>query len=137
MGNGYPARMTVLAVAEQARLIVGPDWVITDDAQLRVYECDGLTNHRTVPGAVILPGSTEEVAAVVRACHARRVPMVPFGVGSSLEGHVNALKGGVSIDLGRMNRILEVRPYDLDATLQAGVTRHQLEERLREDGVFF
>ena len=61
--------MTALDVADRARAIVGPDWVITDDAQLRVYECDGLTNHRTVPGAVILPGSTQEVAAIVLDLH--------------------------------------------------------------------
>ena len=131
--------MTAMIADLQAELegILGAEHVVTSASELERHGHDESFHPTALPDLVVLPGSTEEVAAVVRACHARRVPMVPFGVGSSLEGHVNALQGGVSIDLGRMNRILEVRPYDLDATVQAGVTRRQLEERLREDGVFF
>ncbi|MGI9117119.1 MAG: FAD-binding oxidoreductase [Gaiellales bacterium] len=117
--------------------IVGADHVTTSASELERHGHDESFHETALPDLVVFPGTTEEVAEIARACHARRVPMIPFGVGSSLEGHVNALAGGVSIDLGRMNRILEVRPEDLDATVQAGVTRRQLEERLREDGVFF
>ena len=117
--------------------IVGADHVTTAESELERHGHDESFHETARPDVVVLPATTDEVAAIARACHARRVPMVPFGVGSSLEGHVNALQGGVSIDLGRMNRILDVRPEDLDATVQAGVTRRQLEERLREDGVFF
>ena len=128
------------AIAElQAELegILGAAHVVTAASELERHGHDESFHETALPDLVVLPGSTEEVAAVARACHARQVPMIPFGVGSGLEGQVNALKGGVSIDLARMNRIIEVRPYDLDASVQAGVTRRQLEERLREDGVFF
>ena len=69
----------------------------------------------TPPDAVAFPESTDEVVAIVRACAAHDVPMFPFGVGTSVEGHVMAVQGGVCIDLSRMNRILAVHPDDLDA----------------------
>jgi len=117
--------------------IVGSEHVTTSESELERHGHDESWHETARPDLVVFPGSTEQVAAVVRACHARRVPMIPFGVGSSLEGNVAALEGGVSIDLTRMNRIVAVRPEDLDATVEAGVTRRQLEDRLREDGVFF
>ena len=90
-----------------------------------------------VPDIVVFPTSTEEVQMIARACAARRCPMVPFGAGTSLEGHVNAINGGVSIDLTRMNRILRVSPDDLDATVEAGATRQQLDRHLRSTGLTF
>ncbi|MBF0306828.1 MAG: FAD-binding protein [Alphaproteobacteria bacterium] len=89
------------------------------------------------PDAVAFAESTEEVAAIVRLCAASGVPVIPFGTGTSLEGHVMARKGGVTIDLMRMNRVLEVRPQDMDVTVQAGVTRKQLNEWVRDTGLFF
>ncbi len=117
--------------------LLGGDGVSTSDSELERHGHDESFHPTARPDVVVFPTSTEQVAAVVRACHERRVPMVPFGVGSSLEGHTAALRGGVSIDLSRMQRIVAVRPEDLDATVEAGVTRRQLEARLREDGVFF
>jgi len=89
------------------------------------------------PDAVAFPTTTAEVAAIVTACARQQVPIVPFGAGTSLEGHVNALKGGVCISLARMDRIVAVRPDDLDATVEAGVTREQLNTHLRDQGLFF
>ena len=89
------------------------------------------------PDAVVFPESTGEVSEIVRICAANRVPMVPFGVGTSVEGNVCALEGGVTLDMGRMNAVLRVSQEDLDATVQAGVTRKQLNTHLRDTGLFF
>ncbi len=89
------------------------------------------------PDAVVFPHTTEEVAKIVRICARERIPMIPFGVGSSLEGQVNALEGGVTIDLSQMNRILRVSTDDLDCTVEAGVTRKQLNVHLRDTGLFY
>ena len=91
----------------------------------------------TPPEAVVFCESTEDVAAVVALCAAHAVPLIPFGVGSSLEGHLLAVQGGVSVDLSRMNRIVQVNPEDLTVTVQAGVTREQLNREIRDTGLFF
>jgi len=89
------------------------------------------------PDAVAFPESTEEVRDIVDLCRRHKTPMIPYGVGTSLEGHVLAIHGGVCIDLSRMNKVLTVHEADLDAVVQAGVTRKQLNEHLRHTGLFF
>ena len=89
------------------------------------------------PEAVVFCESTDDVAAVVKLADQHAVPVIPFGVGSSLEGHLLAVQGGVSIDLSRMNKVLAVNAEDLTVTVQAGVTRTQLNDEIRHTGLFF
>src|SRR2546421_1051554 len=89
------------------------------------------------PDVVVYVKTTEEVRDVVNICRAHRVPMIPYGVGTSLEGHILAIHGGVSVDLSQMNQVLAVHEEDLDAVVQAGVTRKQLNEHIKHTGLFF
>ncbi|TPW33567.1 FAD-binding protein [Martelella alba] len=90
-----------------------------------------------LPDAVLFCEASEDVKEAVKICAEHKVPMIPFGTGSSLEGQVNAPNGGISVDLSRMNRILEVNAEDLDCRVEPGVTREQLNEYLRDTGLFF
>ena len=89
------------------------------------------------PSAVVFAENTAEVAAVVALAAQYQVPVIPFGIGSSLEGHLLAVQGGVSIDLGRMNKVLAIHADDLTVTVQPGVTRKQLNEEIKSTGLFF
>lgn len=89
------------------------------------------------PDAVVYPQSTEDVSDLLRLCEAYAVPVIPYGTGTSLEGHVNAPFGGVSVDVSEMKRVLKVHPEDLDCVVEPGVTRKQLNEHLRDLGLFF
>jgi D-lactate dehydrogenase (cytochrome) len=89
------------------------------------------------PDAVVFPQSAEDVQNAVRICAQHKVPVIPYGTGTSLEGHINAPRGGVSIDFRDMNRVLAVHAEDLDCVVEPGVTRKQLNEYLRDQGLFF
>jgi D-lactate dehydrogenase (cytochrome) len=90
-----------------------------------------------LPDAVVFAHSTEDVIALVALCTAHEVPIIPYGAGTSLEGHITPVRGGVTVDLSEMNAILSVNAEDLDCTVQAGVRREQLNEYLRDQGLFF
>ncbi len=89
------------------------------------------------PDAVAFAESTEEVSAVLRCCHEHRIPVVPYGTGTSVEGHIDCTRGGLMLDVSGMNAILSTNEADMDATVQAGVTREHLNEQLRHSGLFF
>jgi len=131
-----PSQSALDGAVAELRLLLG-ERLSTGLAQ-REQHGRGEAYHETAaPDAVAWPQSTAEVGEIVRICARHAVPMVPFGAGTSLEGHVAALQGGVSIDLTRMNRILAVRPADLDATVEPGVTRKQLNAQVKDSGLFF
>lgn len=90
-----------------------------------------------LPDGVVFVESVEDVTAVVQTCAAHKVPMIPFGTGTSLEGQINASAGGISIDFSRMNRVLAVNAEDLDCTVEPGITREELNTHLRDTGLFF
>src|SRR5262245_14162835 len=118
------------------RAIVGDR--VTASETVRDHHSHGESYHTPAPpDLVIFPHSTEEISAIVRACSEREVPIVPFGAGTSIEGQVLALRGGVSVDLTQMNRILRVSVDDMDATVQAGVTHRQLNKHLANTGLTF
>ena len=117
---------------------IGDGGRVSDGESERDLHSSDITFHRPRrPDVVVYPLSTDEVASVLALAHERQVPVTPFGAGSSLEGHVIPVGGGISLDLTRMNRILAVSPPDLTATVQAGVTRTALERAAAEHGLFF
>ena len=118
------------AALDAARVLTGAD-------VRRLHGSDESWHPPADPDVVVLPRDTQEAAAVVRACRAHGAPIVPFGAGTSLEGHVAALDGGISVDMREMDAILRLSVEDMDVTVQAGVTRRQLDDRLRPEGVFF
>jgi D-lactate dehydrogenase (cytochrome) len=114
-----------------------PDQIATSEAIRRHHAHSFTWLEPQLPDAVFFATSTAEVEAVVRLCAAQRVPIIAFGTGTSMEGHINAPFGGLSLDLSRMNAILAVHAKDLACTVQAGVTRKQLNDHLRDQGLFF
>ncbi len=120
----------------QIKALVG-DRVTTGMAVRQHHGTDASWHPPLPPDAVVYAHSTEEVSAIVKICAATDTPIIPFGVGSSMEGHIGALKGGICIDLSEMNQILAVHAEDMDVTVQPGVTRKQLNQHLRDTGLFF
>jgi D-lactate dehydrogenase (cytochrome) len=110
----------------------------TEAAAVRDHHSHGESYHpAALPDVVCFPATLDEVVAIVRVSARHGVPIVPFGAGTSLEGHVQALRGGISLDLRDMNRVVRISADDLDATVEAGVTRTQLNKALRNTGLQF
>ena len=90
-----------------------------------------------MPDVVVFPETNEEIASILKLCNAARIPVIAYGTGTSLEGHLKAIYGGVCLDLSRMTKVLEINAEDLDCRVQAGVTREQLNADIRHTGLFF
>jgi D-lactate dehydrogenase (cytochrome) len=118
------------------RSLVG-DRCSTNVSQIEQHSQSESWHPPGAPDVVVYPLTTDEVSAVMRVAATHGAPVVPFGAGSSLEGHVNALSGGVSIDFARMNRVLRLSVEDLDVTVEAGITHRQLNKALANTGVYF
>jgi D-lactate dehydrogenase (cytochrome) len=131
-----PDRQAIAAVLKGLEAQFG-NRVVTSLAvrQQRAHTTTWLENQPA--DAVVLPHSAEEVQAVVRLCGQHRVPVIAYGTGTSLEGHINAPFGGVTLDLSEMKRVVAVHAEDLDCVVEPGVTRKQLNEYLRDQGLFF
>jgi glycolate oxidase len=125
------------AFIAELRAAVGHEHVVTEPEQLRVYECDGLTGHRAIPEAVVLPDSTEEVQAVLRACHREQVPFVARGAGTGLSGGATPMAGGVVVSLTRMNRILEIDLESQRVVVEPGVANLDVTRAVAADGFFY
>lgn len=122
---------------DSLRGIVGRERCLCSEAELLVYECDGLTVHSGRPTAVVLPGSREEVQAVVRACRRAGRPFVPRGAGTGLSGGATAFDGAVVIECSRLDRILELRPEDRYAVVEPGVVNLDLSKAAAPHGLFY
>lgn len=122
---------------DRLRAVVGEDNVSTSAAILDAHAGGESSVERARPDVVCSPSSTEEVAAVVRLCGDTHVAIIAHGAGTSLEGQLAACMGGVSLDLTRLNAILDISPADLDCRVQAGVDRETLNHALRDQGLFF
>lgn len=124
-----------LALSELRDLL--GDRLSTGQSVREIHGRDEACSEPALPDAVAFPESTHEVSAIMKICSAHKVPVVPFGIGTSLEGHVIPIHGGISVDTSRMNKVLEIHESDLDAVVQPGVTRTQLNDDLRATGLMF
>jgi glycolate oxidase len=122
---------------DELRAAVGAGGLITAESQLQTYECDGLTNFRVLPGAVVLPQTDEQVQAVVRICARHKIPFVSRGAGTGLSGGALPAAGGVVISLARMNRILEVDIANRFVVVEPGVINAHVTQRVAADGYFY
>ena len=122
---------------EELRGILGPHGLISSPEEIKTYECDGLTNFRVVPTAVVLPDSAEQVQAVVRVCHRERIPFVARGSGTGLSGGALPVKGGIVIGLARMKRILEVDLPNARMVVEPGVINLEVTGRVAAADYFY
>ena len=137
IASKYLRRELPAVLLDQLKTLLGPERVSTATAVREHHGHDESHFPDALPDAVVFPDSTAEVASVVKACAAHKFPVIAYGTGTSLEGHVLAIHGGVTIDLSRMNRVLAINAEDLDAVVEPGVTRKALNAAVRDTGLFF
>lgn len=124
-------------VISALRAIVPGEGVIVDEAELHAYECDGLLAYRQLPMVVVLPETTEQVAAVLKYCHSQGIKVVPRGAGTGLSGGALPLADGVTLGLGKFNRILDIDYENRTATVQPGVTNRAITDAVEDDGFYY
>jgi glycolate oxidase len=124
-------------IVERLQQVLGKTGVIHDEAETRAYECDALTAYKCPPLAVVLPSSTEEVAAVMKVCHEEGVPVVPRGAGTSLAGGALPTADSVILGVARLNRVLEIDYDNRFIRVQSGRTNLRSPARSRKDGFFY
>jgi glycolate oxidase len=125
------------SLMDSLREIVGADHVVTKPEELLVYECDAYTLEKHPPTAVVLPGNTSQVEAVVKLCAAHKVPIIPRGAGTSLSGTVLAVDGGIMIALTRMTRIIEIDYRNRRALVEAGCVNAWVTNAVKSHGLFY
>ena len=126
-----------IALAISALKTLLGDRLSTGESIREIHGRDEAYSTPALPDAVAFPESTEEVSEIMKICSQFQVPVVPFGIGTSLEGHVIPIHGGISVDTSRMNKVLEIHESDLDVIVQPGVSRTQLNDELRATGLMF
>src|SRR5512141_2108166 len=126
-----------MSFLDELQSILGPHGLISSLEETRTYECDGLTNFRVMPLAVVLPGSTEQVQAVVRVCHRERIPFVARGSGTGLSGGALPVTGGIVIGLSRMKKILEVALPNARVVVEPGVINLEVTGRVASANFFY
>ena len=131
-----PSQNTVNLLIYELKKLFG-DRLLTSLAAREFHARDFSSYEAIPPDAVVMAKTTDDVVSVVQACSKYKVPVIPFGTGTSAEGHLAALYGGISLDVSEMKNILEVNSEDMDVTVEPGVTRKQLNEHLRDTGLFF
>jgi len=122
---------------DEFRAIVGEGGLVTSPEELHTYECDGLTNYRVMPLAVLLPADTQQVQAIVRICHRERIPFVARGSGTGLSGGALPVKDGIVISLTRMGRILEVDLKNARVVVEPGVLNLDVTGRVQANKYFY
>ena len=137
LASKYLRRALPATLLDELKAVLGAERVSIANAVREHHGHDESHFPDALPDVVVFPETTEEVAAVVKACAKHKFPVIPYGTGTSLEGHILAIHGGVTIDLSRMNQMLAVHAEDLDAVVQAGVTRKALNSHIKDTGLFF
>lgn len=126
-----------MKLVEQLKAILPEEQVVTNDTVLEQHSRDESYHTPHLPDVVVYPKTTEEVSRVLHFANTHKIPVIPFGLGSSLEGHVIPYYGGISLDMSLMNKVLEVRNHDFLVKVQPGVTRTEVNKELKKHGLFF